>query len=285
MGISTVTGLDSTGATKTLIAAENTSGHLAAATVIVDEDGNSIEGGEYITQLGERLAMGVTTTGEDLWPGNDLASAPTSHTTVPTPSASGEQMEWLSESANDTIAGTGIQKVKLEVLRVSGARRTIELDTNGTTPVALPDTDVIFINDMYSSQVGSNNVAAGHGFVRNVATPGLVYDMIAAGGNRSLVPHYMVPVGLKLKLEHWDASEGQGKRVSVRIRADCTPGGVRQAGVFLFKGVAYLNKSTQPTEMFDTIPAFSIVKVSGWPDAGASGSDCATVWSGRLISA
>ncbi|MCP5015679.1 MAG: hypothetical protein GY938_10460, partial [Ketobacter sp.] len=270
MGMSTVTGKDAGSNTKTLIAAENASGHFAAATVAVDDDGNSIVGGEYITQLGERLAMGVTTTGEDLWPGNDLASAPTSHTTVPTPSASGEQMEWLSESANDTIAGTGIQKVKLEVLRVSGARRTIELDTNGTTPVPLPDTDVIFINDMYSSQVGSNGVAAGHGLVRNVATPGLVYDMIAAGGNRSLVPHFMVPAGMKLKLNYWDATEGQGKRVSVRIRADCTSSGVRQAGVFLFKDIAYLKQSGKEAMLCDTIPEFSIVKVSGWPD-GATG--------------
>ncbi len=40
MAMSTVTGKNSLGHTKTLLAAENPSGHLAAATVLVDKDGN-----------------------------------------------------------------------------------------------------------------------------------------------------------------------------------------------------------------------------------------------------
>ncbi|MCP5010246.1 MAG: hypothetical protein GY942_09730, partial [Aestuariibacter sp.] len=53
----------------------------------------------FMTALGERDTMAIVVTGEDVWRGNELSPAPTSHTSIPHPSASGEQMTVVSEDA------------------------------------------------------------------------------------------------------------------------------------------------------------------------------------------
>ncbi len=281
-GMTTLTVKDGNETSRTVLAATDDTNYAVAHTV-VDSYGNSIVDGTRISRMGERESMGVTATGEDIWRGNDLSPAPASHISIPTPSSSGEQMSVVSEDAADTIAGTGVQVVTIEYLDGSGNQQTTTVNMNGTTPVDLTPSDVRFVNDMYASQVGSNGVAEDHIKIHNTATVNLVYDMIAKGGNKSLVPHFMVPLGYALVMENWHSEEAQGKRVNARIRADCTPGGVRQAGVFLFKGTTYLNKSAPgDLPLGDVIPALSIIKVSGWPDAGGSGAECSVGWTGRL---
>lgn len=54
------------------------------------------------------------------------------------------------------------------------------------------------------------------------------------------------------------------------------------SGVFCFKGVAYLNQTTTgELKLNATVPALSIVKVSGWPDAIGAETSCG--WWGVLI--
>ena len=240
-----------------------------------------VPGWSIMSAMGERESMGTTVSGEDIWRGNDLTPAPTSHTTIPTPASAGEQMEVVSESASDSSIGTGVQSVTIDYLTATGAEpRSVIVTLAGTTPVQLP-ASIRFVQDMHSYTTGVNGVAAGHIKVRQTSTPGRVYNMIAQGGNKSLVPLRMVPAGRLLLLRSWHAEEAQSKRCAFRIRSTSIHGD-RRPGVFLFKGVGYLKQTTSgdiPLQV--AIPELAIVKVSGWPVV--SGAEGSTGWWGFLV--
>ncbi|MCP4108336.1 MAG: hypothetical protein GY749_22800 [Desulfobacteraceae bacterium] len=248
---------------------------------LVDNNGLSITEGRRVSRMGERTSMGDATSGEDMWRGNELSPSPTSHIVIPAPSISGEAMTLVGESDNDILGGSGVQKVVIDYLDSSGERQLIEKNMNGTTGVALP-TDITFINDFYSSLTDHGVVAVKNIFIHSTADSGLVYDMIYKGGNKSLVPHYMVPSGHKLILEGWAYTEAQGKRCVFRIRADCSPDGVLQRGTFLFKANGMVKQDASGSEpLFDEIPAGATVKVSAWPDQSGAEGSCR--WWGRLV--
>jgi hypothetical protein len=244
----------------------------------------NVSGQKIIRAYGERASIQTTATGEDLWRGNELAVAPTSTVLIPTPDSAGEQMSVKSEHATDESTGVGAQIVTIEYLDASGDEQTTTVIMDGITGVDLTPSNVRFVNDMYVSQVGTNGVAVGNIFIYKKATPGLVYQMISAGGNKSLVPNRMVPNGKNLILQSWSASESTNKETTiVRIRADCTPAGVLQDGAFLFKGTCFVNM-TNSAEMsvYATIPALSTVKASAWSTTTANAA-AAMNWWGILI--
>ena len=238
--------------------------------------------------LGERETIQTTATGEDLWRGNELAAAPTSHLLIPTPALAGELMSIDGESAQDVEGGTGAAAVTIEYLDGKGDEQSREFATNGTTVVPLGIPDMSFINDMYVSQLSASNttgVADGNIFIHNTSTAGLVYNMIAAGGNKSLVPHRRVPRGKTLALQNWVGSEKSGaKRCILRLRADCNndhPSPTPQSGVFLFKSTLMLDGSAIGLPLGYTVPEMCTVKVSAW--ASAQPSEAACHWWGYLV--
>ena len=237
---------------------------------LVDLQAGKISGHQFVNAMGERSNMGTTTQGEDIWMGNELSVVPatlTSHTTIPTPSAAGEQFTFISESNSDNGGTvTGVQTLRFHYIdAVDGIEYTEDVTLNGTTEVDSVITTGRFINDMYSLTVGSNGVAEGHIRVYKKDSPELVYNMIAMGGNKSLVPHRMVPTGKKLILGGWHGAEVNAKNCVIRVRSTDMYG-VLIPGVFCFKGTSYVNKNTTgPAPLHALVPALSIVKVSGWP--------------------
>ncbi|MCP4322724.1 MAG: hypothetical protein GY787_12935 [Alteromonadales bacterium] len=242
----------------------------------------NIAGHSIMSAMGERLAVQITANGEDIWRGNDLTPAPTSHTVIPTPSAAGEQMTIVSESVEDKdTTGTGVWTIKIHYLDASGDEQTEDITMNGTTEVDTVATDIRFVQDMYSTYVNGTGVAGGHIKIYKKGSSGLVYNMIAAGGNKSLVPHRMVPTGKTLILKQWRAEEMRDKRVVCRIRSTDMYGTLI-AGVFCFKDNTALRKTTSGDISLNiAIPALSIVKVSAWADQADSEAACS--WWGVLI--
>ena len=105
--------------------------------------------------------------------------------------------------------------------------------------------------------------------------------MIHIGGNKSLVPHRMVPTGKTLILKSWHASEGQQKRVAFRLRST-DMNGVLRPGVFCFKDSAYLRGGASGNLTLNIpVPALSIVKVSAWASESDGYASCA--WWGILV--
>jgi len=242
--------------------------------------------------LGERESIGTTSTGEDLTRMNELSATPAaldSHIVVPYPGDAGVPMSIISESAQDGPAGTGVDEVTLEVIDPDGSERTIVVAMNGQTTVPIDGgANIRFVNDMYSTALGSGasygGVAAGHIRVYETADATMVFNMIAAGGNKSLVPHRLIPAGFDLYLKEWICAEGNNKRLTMRLRADCNNDAppVRQSGVFLFKSVVYCNQSTSGAmPLAYCIPELSVVKVSAW--ASAINGEASVHWWGILV--
>jgi len=230
--------------------------------------------------LGERETMATTAAGEDLWRGNELSPAPTSHTTIPTPDSAGEAMSVVSESADDAAGGTGARSVMIHYLDPLGDDQAEVVEMNGTTPVPIPAT-IRFVNDVHVMTAGAGLVTAGHIKVHQTADAGLVYQMIAAGGNKSLVPHRMVPRGHYLTVHAWHAEEAQARRCAIRIRSTSIHGTLLP-GVFLFLDTAYLKQTaTGHLELAAMIPELAILKVSGWADANGAEASCG--WFGVLV--
>ncbi len=254
--------------------------YLGTKDPILEIAKGNVAGHAIMVALGERENMGTTATGEDIWRGNELSGSPDDET-MATPDPAGEQMTVISEDAQDTSAGTGVRTLRIHYLDASGDEQTEDVTMNGTTGVNTAASDIRFVNDMYSLTVGSNGVAEDHIKIYETADATHVYNMIAQGGNKSLVPHRMVPSGKTLILKGWHAEEAQNKRCAFRIRST-DMAGVLLTGVFCFKGVAYMKQSSSgELALNQIVPALSIVKVSAWPDQASSEASCG--WWGVLV--
>jgi hypothetical protein len=247
----------------------------------------NIPGQVILRGLGERDSIGTTANGEDLWRGNELSATPAalgSHTTIPAPADAGEQMTLVSENAADAAAGTGARTIDISYLDAAGDEQSETVTMNGITQVDTVATDIRFVQDMQVKTVGSNGASVGNIRIFRESDESRVYNMIREGGNQSLVPHKMVPRAKTLHLRRWLCSEASNaKRCHMRLRADCDnehpP--VRQAGVFLFKSTVALDSAAVPMDLAYSIPALSIVKVSGQADV--SGAELAVHWWGVLV--
>jgi len=242
----------------------------------------AVAGTTIMSGMGEFESGNVDVDGEDVCRWEDFT--PDGPPRLPTPAAAGEQMTVVSEdNADNGATATGVLTLRLHYLDDTGAEQTEDITMNGTTPVNTIATDIRFVNDMHTLTVGANGVSEGNIAVyqQGGSIANDLYQMIAAGGNKSLVPHRMVPLGKTLYLQAWHATEAQGKRAAFRIRSTDHNGNLF-SGVFCFKGVAYLNaQASGPLPLDAVVPALSIVKVSHWTDVAGTEGSCA--WWGYLI--
>lgn len=228
--------------------------------------------------LGERDAISAITTGVDLWHGTS--------STISIPPSDGEQMEVFSNNGNDASGGTGVQEVLVHYLDSNGVAQTETVVTNGGAVDTIA-TDMMFIQDIHATKVGSNGVAVGNVDIRSKATSTNVFNMIFAGGNMSLTITKMVPANKTLYLTQWSASATGKQRVTMRLRSTDHHNVLYDGGnpVFLFKDTVNLEDATylkrwEQDELFP-IPALSIVKVSAW--TSQAGAYVSASWNGILI--
>jgi len=237
-----------------------------------------VPGWSILRGFGEREGMGVPTNGCDVWRGND--SGVGGDDLIPLIDSAGIQISVKSSSANDTSAGTGVRTIRLHYIKADGTEDSEDLVMNGTTGVTTTDTDIVHVQTLHALTVGSNTVAAGN-ITAYATVGGDVYNLIALGGNMSMTMPRMVPAGHKLLVMGWDAEISSNDRIAFRLRSTDDEG-VLIEGVFLFKDAAYMAKSNSgQLQALFTAPAFSIVKVSAWPDQ--TGGECSASWWGYLV--
>ena len=250
----------------------------------------NVPGTSVLTGFGERESIGTTSTGEDIWRGNQLSATPAalaSHVLIPTPDPAGEQMSVISESVEDVAGGDGASTILITYIDGSGEEQTTPLILNGQTAVDVTPSDVKFVQSLNVVTLGSGNitgVTAGNIRIYKKADATLVYSMIEAGGNMSLESARMVPAGKHLYLQSWNAGEANAQgRLTMRLRADSAiDGDTLQTGVFLFRSTAYINRTTTAEITLGfKIPAGSTVKASAW--AAAINSQASVTWWGYLI--
>ena len=231
-----------------------------------------------LRSIGERDDIAVVGSGVDLWHG--------ATSSLSTPPSAGEQMQLFSNNVNDTAGGTGVQEVLIHYLDSNGVDQLEVVATNGGAVDTIA-TDMMFIQDIHSTKVGSNNVAEGIIDIRSKATPANIFNMIDAGGNMSLTISKMVPANKTLYITQWSASATGKQRVTMRLRSTDHHNILYDGNfpVFLFKDTANLENSSytkrwEQDEWFP-IPALSIVKVSAW--TSHPGAYISASWSGILI--
>lgn len=168
----------------------------------------------------------VNNTRVDLWEG------PTGTYVFPTVA---QRMAVVSTSASDTLAGTGTQKLMIHYLDSSYAAKTEIVTLNGLTPVNTVATNILRINGVHATQVGTGLGAAGNISVTN--TGGTVtYGYISAGMNTARQAIYTVPAGVTGYISHWQASSGSSGNhfCQISLRAT-THDGILYPGTFLLQ--------------------------------------------------
>ncbi|MCP4937330.1 MAG: hypothetical protein GY927_24755 [bacterium] len=243
----------------------------------------NVAGHSIMSAMGEWEGGSVDVDGEDCCRWVDFT--PDGPARLPTPAPAGEQMTVISESnADNGATATGVLTIRIHYLDDNGDEQTEEKTLNGTTGVNTTATDIRFVNDMYALTVGDNGVAEGNIAIykQGDTIPNTLYCMIAAGGNKSLVPHRMVPLAKTLYLQGWHTEISSNDRCAMRIRST-DMNGVLLPGVFCFKGDAYVAKAASGELSLHSVPvpALSIVKVSHWDDQGGSEGSCG--WWGVLV--
>lgn len=108
-------------------------------------------------------------------------------------SLTGAQMSFVSSSANDTAAGTGLRTLVMSYIEHSTLLAKTEIITmNGTTPVLSVATNIRFINSLTMLTAGSGGTNAG---AITVTNGGLTYGAISIGHRVQASAYRMVPSG------------------------------------------------------------------------------------------
>ena len=199
---------------------------------------------------------------------------------MPIPPSTGEQMQVVSTSSNDTSNGTGAQQIHVHYIDSLGVEQSETKVMNGDTPVLTTATDIRFVQSLHSWAVGSGGVSAGNISISKAGVAATVYNVISAGGNMSLSAAVMVPAGKEFFMSSWDCSATDNTPVSIRLRAT-SHFGVLLPGIFLFHDVTFLESSPQlnPFSVPRKFPSLSIVKVSALAySAGAKASASFEGW-------
>ena len=232
-----------------------------------------------INGYGERIDTGNTATGEDVWRGTAIS--------IPIPPAIGEQMSIVSSVNTDGAAGkTGVNTVQIHYLDAAGDEQEFDLTMNGNTPVNFSVSDVRFIQEFHALTVGATGVADGNITIYQTGDNTRIYNMIAAGGNMSLVINKMIPNGKTCYITAWHVTASgktaQDQQLSLRLRST-DHDGTLVSGVFIFKDVVYLKDAAISVQFnsYIKVPQLSIVKVSAWADV--AGAEISAYWEGILV--
>lgn len=118
-----------------------------------------------------------------------------------------QQMQIVSTNANDTVAGTGLRRVRVYYLDTNYVEREEFINLNGTTPVLTVATNILRVNKVHAVAVGSNGLAVGTVSLQAVGGA-VTYSAIPAGRNFARQAIYTVPAGKKLQILQWQTSSG-----------------------------------------------------------------------------
>ena len=215
-----------------------------------------VKGATAIHILGANEA--TSTSLEDMWEGStsDLYAFP---------AAGGIQME-VAGGANDTSTGTGVQQVMIHYLDANYLQKFEFVETNGGTPVNTVATDILRVQNMHSSRVGSGGVASDVITLESIDSL-VEYTRIRAGINTSLTGVWTVPANQTLYITEWETgaiATTANRTTEFFLRATSSFHGIFLPGIFNVKDIIHLTSGSIETS-FDLplkIPAKADVKVS-----------------------
>ncbi len=157
--------------------------------------------------------------------------------------ATGEALEVVSSSAEDdpvkadTSAGTGAYTVVVIYINNDGTIGNQTVNLNGTSAVAMTDTSISRVLDMYTTTYGSGGVSAGNITIRTVSGSNGRMQILAgrrrAAPGRFTIPEGYVGVYKGFALSNTTVSSSAPSKIDYEIEAEINPlTGAYNAGVF-----------------------------------------------------
>lgn len=218
---------------------------------------------EVTGQLFERVfASGtISTTESPIWSGGST------YEFIDTP----EIVNVVSDNLNDTLAGTGAQKIKI-IGFDAGIIKSEIVDLNGTTPVATTNS-YDFVHRMFVVQAGvtspvipaiAGSVGAAGTIISTGVTSSAVRAVIASPANGvSLHSQIRVPEGETWQIHDITISAGKGQEVTLRtyIRIPLT-------NIFIAIGEGQLIQSSTVIPAHRTLPSGTDLIFTGVTSAG-----------------
>lgn len=228
------------------------------------------------------VVSGVNNTLVDVW---EYGST-TALYVFPTSAA---KMRVVSSNSNDTIAGSGAQKIKIEGL-IAGYVETFETISMNGTGVVETVNSFLRINKVYVSQGAA---AAGQINVYHLTNATPIYAIISAGYTQSRQLIYTVPTGKNLYITSVRVSSGAGGnaiklnfcRFINRATVDPITGAVGTI-FYPFNEIGVMNQAFMlPLEIPTKIPATADLKISVIGDYASGASNCTAAIRGWLETA
>jgi hypothetical protein len=135
--------------------------------------------------------------------------------------ASPQQLKLSSTDPDDTISGTGAQKIVIFGNDTNYNLQSEEIELNGLTPV-LTEKIYLRIWRMIVTQAGASLgaegiVYAGTGIVDGAGVPANIHAQIDNGNNQTLMCLFTIPKGYSGLLINTDFSVGEGKTANIRF--------------------------------------------------------------------
>lgn len=111
----------------------------------------------------------------------------------------GISMSFKSSSANDTLAGTGAQKIRITYYQTDNTEIIVDKDMDGVTPVLI-EGDVKIVTRVEVIQTGSGMTNAGEINVVDTDTGAIVYQSVEIGEGQTLSAVQICPKDKKGKV-------------------------------------------------------------------------------------
>jgi hypothetical protein len=153
-----------------------------------------VEGWEGFRKFGMNDSIGAGT--EEMWPLSTLRVLPTT----------AGAFSLVSDSADDSSAGTGARTITVEGLDSNYEQISETVTTNGVTPVVSVGTDWFRINRAYNVTAGTGEINAG-GITISIGGDTQAY--IEATQGQTHQTHYTVPAGKYLMIRQYRIQTGR----------------------------------------------------------------------------
>jgi hypothetical protein len=144
---------------------------------------------------------------EDVWMGGGVYAYP---------AAGGIQMQVVSSSGTDTLAGAGVQKVRINYLDPNYAEQSEVVNLNGVGAVNTVAVNIFRVQSFRAAQCGANKLAAGNISLQSVGGA-TTYGVIGTGLTRGRAAIWTVPAGKRLYIQQFVGTVGGTAAAKVAI--------------------------------------------------------------------
>jgi len=187
-----------------------------------------------------------------------------------------ETVTIVSASGNDDLVGTGLRTIRLYGLDTDFLQQTEDIEMDGTDPVT-SSLSYVRLDTVKGLTAGSGKVNEGNITIRQSATTAVIFAVVPAGYNSSMIAAYTIPAGKTGYLLSQSAGIANKQAAAVALRMQVrAPGSVftvqgeaalNSAGTgFIERTFAFPKQIPEKTDMFIEAEASTTVAVSAFFD-------------------